>query len=194
MHIRPKFLLGVVLVISTACNTDKIEDLSRRLGEANDKVVACKREVNDLTNQVSALKRQVAEAMANPNKLQLTDPEIINLIADIRQQKGITGGDVKPTLDPREASRVVLQGAKAMQVCYERALKKNQSLQYKAGVGLNLEITVKGTGMVEGVDISPSIDNEMTSCIKSAAMHWKFPTFQGESVVLSQKVTLTPKT
>ena len=135
----------------------------RRLSEASDKVVACKREVNDLKNQVNSLKRQLAQAMANPNKLVLTDPEIINLIADIRGGKPGGSGDLKPTLDPQEASRVVFQGAKAMQVCYERALKKNQALQYQAGVGLTLDITVKSAGTVEGVDVSPSVDKEMTS-------------------------------
>jgi hypothetical protein len=32
----------------------------------------------------------------------------------------------------------------------------------------------------------------MTSCIKNAAMRWKFPTFAGESVTIEQKLTLTP--
>src|SRR5207237_7647098 len=149
---------------------------------------------NDLKNEVSSLKRQLAQAMANPGKITLTDPEIINLIASLRGSSGGGGGAEKPTLDPSEASKVVFQGAKAMQVCYERALKKNQALQYQAGVGLTLDITVRPAGTVDAVDVSPSVDRDMTSCIKTAAMRWKFPTFQGEPVVVSQKVTLTPKT
>jgi hypothetical protein len=174
-----------------ACKQED-EAAQRRLSEATDKVIACKKEVNDLTNQVAALKRQLAQALANPSKITLTDPEIINLIADLRGGK--PAGDTKPTLDPAEASKIVFQGAKAMQVCYERALKKNQALQYQAGVGLTLDITVKPVGTVEGVEVSPSVDKEMTACIKTAASRWKFPAFQGEPVVVSQKVTLTPKT
>jgi hypothetical protein len=183
-------LLGLAVVSS--CRRGPDEDTLRRLSDANDKVVACKREVNDLRNEVSSLKRQLAQALANPGKITLTDPEIINLIASIRGSGG--GGPEKPTLDPGEASRVVFQGAKAMQVCYERALKKNQALQYQAGVGLTLDITVRSAGTVDAVDVSPSVDRDMTSCIKTAAMRWKFPTFQGEPVTVSQKVTLTPKT
>jgi hypothetical protein len=174
-----------------ACKQED-EATKRRLSEATDKVIACKKEVNDLTNQVASLKRQLAQALANPSKITLTDPEIINLIADLRGGKPV--GDTKPTLDPTEASKIVFQGAKAMQVCYERALKKNQALQYQAGVGLTLDITVKSVGTVEGVEVSPSVDKEMTACIKTAASRWKFPAFQGEPVVVSQKVTLTPKT
>jgi hypothetical protein len=177
----------------SGCKKGGDEETMRRLSEANDKVVACKREVDDLKKEVAALKRQLAQAMANPGKINLTDPEVINLIADIRGHAAPTGGE-KPTLDPQEASKVVFQGARAMQTCYERALKKNQALQYQAGVGLTLDITVKPAGTVDAVEINPSVDREMTSCIKTAAMHWKFPTFQGESVVVSQKVTLTPKT
>ena len=58
-----------------------------RISEANDKVVACKSEINELKSQIAGLKRQVAEAAANPNRLQLNDPEILNLIADLRKQR-----------------------------------------------------------------------------------------------------------
>jgi len=185
------------LSVFGGCKHGPDEDTLRRLNEANDKVVACKRETNDLKNEVSLLKRQLAQAMANPTKLTLTDPEIINLIASIRGNPpggGGGGGADKGSLDPKEASKVVFQGARAMQVCYERALKKNQALQYQAGVGLTLDITVKPAGTVDAVEVSPSVDRDMTSCIKTAAMRWKFPTFQGEPITVSQKVTLTPKT
>jgi hypothetical protein len=184
-------LLSGLLSFPACKRTD--EETLKRLNEASDKLVACKRENNDLKNEVALLKQQLAQAIANPTKITLTDPEIINLIADLRGGKA-PSGDVKPSLDPQEASKVVFQGAKAMQVCYERALKKNQALQYQAGVGLTLDITVKPAGTVDAVDVQPSVDKDMTSCIKTAAMRWKFPTFQGQSVTVSQKVTLTPKT
>jgi len=42
-----------------------------------------------------------------------------------------------------------------MQVCYERALKKNSALQYQAGLELVVELTVKPTGDVQEVNIKP---------------------------------------
>jgi hypothetical protein len=187
-------LVVLGLSVVAGCKHGPDEDTLRRLNEASDKVVACKRENNDLKNEVSSLKRQLAQAMANPGKLTLTDPEIINLIASIRGNGGGAATPDKGSLDPKEASKVVFQGARAMQVCYERALKKNQALQYQAGVGLTLDITVKPAGTVDAVEVSPSVDRDMTACIKTAAMRWKFPTFQGEPITVSQKVTLTPKT
>src|SRR5687768_18229967 len=86
-------LVGALLAIG-ACKKGNDEELTRRLSEANDKVVSCKKEVNDLRNEVALLKKQLAEALANPNKFTLQDPEIINLIASIRESKGLTG-DVK---------------------------------------------------------------------------------------------------
>ena len=79
------------LVAFTGCNR-RDEETLRKLDEANGKVVACKQEVNERKNEVASLKRQLAQALANPGKINLTDPEIINLIASIRaafQRKAI---------------------------------------------------------------------------------------------------------
>jgi hypothetical protein len=187
-------LLGVV-GCDSGTGSGNNEEMVRRLNQANDKVVACKNEQNELKTQIADLKRQLAEALANP-KMQLTDPDILNLIADLRKQR--QGGDEvvlgKGDLKPEDASRVVRQHAQAMQACYERALKKNSSLQYQAGLGLMVELTIKPTGMVKEVSIKPSVDADMTECFQNAAMRWKFPPFAGEPVVVAQKVTLTPKT
>jgi hypothetical protein len=200
---RTKMLsAGLALLGLVGCNSGgsggNDEEMVKRLNQANDKVVACKNEQNELKTQIAGLKRQVAEALANP-KMQLTDPDIINLIADLRKQRqgGAGGEDVvlgKGDLKPEDASRVVRQHAQGMQVCYERALKKNSSLQYQAGLALMVELTIRPTGAVKEVSIKPSVDADMTECFQNTAMRWKFPPFAGEPVVVAQKVTLTPKT
>src|SRR5881394_2924537 len=183
------YVLPVLLLV--ACDTKEKEELTKRYNEATDKLLQCRKETNDLTNEVAGLKRQLAQAMANPSKVTLTDPEIINLIASIRGPEGdIVLG--KGALNPKEASKVVMQGAMALRQCYERALKKNQSLQYQTGLALTLGITVKPQGSVQGVEVNPSVDHEMTACIKTTAMRWKFPTFAGSAVTIEQKLTLTP--
>lgn len=185
------------LAFASGCKSGPDEGMVKRLSEASDKVVACKKEVNDLKNEVGALKRQVAAAMANPGKVVLQDPEIINLVADLRKAAGGGGndtGEVKPSLDPRAASKVVTTGAPALVLCYERALKKNPALQYQAGVGAVLSITVKPQGQVDNADVRPNVDKGMTECIRGAVMKWKFPAFQGDSVTIEQKISLQPKT
>jgi hypothetical protein len=182
-------MLFPVALLLASCDGKVKEEMTRRLSEANDKLVNCQRETSALKAEISTLKRQLAQAVANPNRIVLTDPEIINLVASIR---GAPPSDDRNALDPAVASKIVLQGAPALRQCYERALKKNQALQYQSGVGLTLDITVKPQGTVEDVGVSPSIDSEMTSCIKNAAMRWKFPTFGGNAVTIEQKVTLTP--
>ena len=180
------------------CKGDS-EALTSRLNEANDKVVACKRDVNDLKSQNAELKQKLAQAMSNPLRVQLTDPDILNLIAEVKSKRSAEeeGGDIvlgKGDLNPKEASRVVRQGAQALQKCYERALKKNSALQLQSGLGVMLEITVKPTGLVKAMSLSPQVDSEMTECIRTTVARWKFPPFAGESVVVTQKLTLTPKT
>jgi hypothetical protein len=174
--------------------TKKDDGLTQRLMESNEKVVACQKELAIAKADVANLKRQVAEAVANPSRITLTDPDIIALVASRKSAAAPAAGSAEPTLDPREASRIVLRGAPAMQGCYERALKKNSALQFQAGLAVTLGITVKPTGQVEAVEVSPSVDRDMSQCFKSTVSHWKFPTFSGQSVTIEQKLTLTPKT
>jgi hypothetical protein len=190
-------IAGASFCFFFGCGGSDNADAIRQVSQANDKVVACKGEVNELKTQVAVLKRQVAEAAAGPSHLQLNDPEILNLIGDLRKQRQTAGEEIaigKGDLKPQDASRVVKRGAQAIQVCYERALKRNSALQYQAGLALVVELTVKPTGAVKEVNVKPSVDADMTSCFQTAAMRWKFPTFGGEPVVVAQKVTLTPKT
>jgi hypothetical protein len=185
------FLAAASLTTVAACGNKGKEDALKLLNESNDKLIECRKDTNDLRNQVSTLKRQLAQALANPGKMSLTDPEILNLIASIKGTPAPAGGP-KNQLDPAQASKVVSQGAQALRQCYERALKRNPDLQYQAGIGVTLNVTVRPQGSVEDVALSPSVDAEMTTCIRNAAMRWKFPTFAGDAVTIEQKLTLTP--
>jgi hypothetical protein len=181
------------LAAVAACGSKGKEEAMKLLNESNDKLLQCRKDTNDLRNEVSLLKRQLATAMANPSKLTLTDPEIIELIASIKGAAvAAAPSGAKNQLDPAQASKVVYQGSQALRQCYERALKRNPDLQYQAGIGVTLAVTVRPQGSVDEVDVRPSVDGEMTSCIRTAAMRWKFPAFAGEAVTIEQKLTLTP--
>ena len=196
-HMRNSFRLVlagslVFAVAGLAC--EKSDDgLTARLLEANNKAVSCQKELAEAKSQRDNLKKELAVALANPTKIQLNDPEIIALVANARKERGAGPEIGQGDLNPKEASAVVMHGAPALQGCYERALKKNAALQMRSGLGVTLGITVKPAGQVEGVDVSPSVDAEMTKCIKTPIGRWKFPTFTGHAVTIEQKLTLTPK-
>lgn len=185
-----------IAVLSAAACTKQDEGLTTRLLEANNKVLACEKNLAQTRVERDNLKKQLAMALASPSRIQLTDPEIIELVASIRKDRGVAAatGATGNDLSPKEASAIVMRGAPAMQGCYERALKKNSALQFRAGLGVTLGITVKPTGDVDGVDVNPSVDADMTKCIKTTVARWKFPTFGGNAVTIEQKLTLTPKT
>jgi hypothetical protein len=191
-------VLGLMAFFATAATgaaCDKPDDgLTARLLEANNKNVACQKELAETKAARDNLKRELAIALANPTKIQLNDPEIIELVASARKERGAGPEIGQGDLNPKEASAIVMRGAPALQGCYERALKKNSALQMRAGLGVTLGITVKPVGQVEGVEVSPSVDPEMTKCIKTTIGRWKFPTFTGHPVTIEQKLTLTPKT
>ena len=194
--------LAFSLVFSSAsCNQKPDEGLKRRLRETDDQLVKVKQDKSRLQGEVDRLKRQVAQALAEPDRFILRDPEIIELIASIRgvppAQVGQIGDELKigkGDLNPAAASKVVMGGARALQQCYERALKKNQALQYRAGVSIILGLKVQPTGRVQEVSMTPSIDRGLLACVNNAAKRWKFPKFAGQSVTIEQKIVLTPKT
>ena len=192
-----RFLAFTLVALGSLGACSKEDDgLSARLMESNNKVLACQKDLTQAKDQIAALKRQLAQAIAEPSKVTLTDPDIIELVASRKTQNGRPKdeGDVTPTLNPKEASRIVMMGASAMQQCYERALKKNASLQFKSGLGGTLGITVKPSGQVDTVDVNPSVDKDLTQCFKTTVLRWKFPSFTGTAVTIEQRLTLTPKT
>jgi hypothetical protein len=196
LHSKTMTVVFLASLAGLSCKGGGEEEWMRRVSEANDKVVSCKNESNALKAQISELKQKLAVAMTSPARITLTDPDILNLIADIKSKRG-PGDDVvlgKGDLNPKEASRVVRQGAQALQMCYERALKKNSALQFQAGVSVTLEITVKPSGQVKAMNLAPHVDNDMLECVRMAVTRWKFPPFGGEAVVVTQRLTLTPKT
>lgn len=187
--------LGSMVILGVLSGCKKQDDgLTARLMEANNKNVACQKELAEAKATRDNLKKQLAVAIANPTKINLTDPEIIELIADARKARGAGPEVGQGDLNPKEASAIVMRGAPALQGCYERALKRNAGLQMRAGLGVTLGITVKPAGAVDSVDVTPSVDAEMTKCMKSTISRWKFPTFTGHAVTIEQKLTLTPKT
>jgi hypothetical protein len=186
---------GIIAAVAVGGACEKPDDgLTARLLEANNKNVACQKELAEAKSARDNLKKELAIALANPTKIQLNDPEIIELVASARKERG-AGPDVgQGDLNPKEASAIVMRGAPALQACYERALKRNAGLQMRSGLGVTLGITVKPVGQVDGVEVSPSVDADMTKCIKTTIGRWKFPTFTGHAVTIEQKLTLTPKT
>ena len=157
--------LAVVLVADAGIGACTKEDdgLAAKLNEQSNKVVSCQNDLSEAKDQIASLKRQLAQAIAEPSKVQLTDPDIIELVASRKKVAAapVGEGDVTPTLNPKEASRIVMQGASAMQrLLRARAEEERVALQMKSGLGVTLGITVKPTGQVETVDVNPSVDKE----------------------------------
>jgi hypothetical protein len=121
MLTQSRFLALLLIALGSigAC-TKEDDGLTARLMESNNKVLACEKDLTQAKDQIAALKRQLAQAIAEPSKIALTDPDIIELVASRKKQASApqAEGDVVPTLNPKEASRIVMQGASAMQQCY----------------------------------------------------------------------------
>jgi hypothetical protein len=178
------------------CKGGDDQTLSSRLNEANDKVVACRKDVNDLKVQNAELKQKLAQAMANPARVQLTDPDVLNLIAEI---KGKQGGPMATSCWARgsQSQRGQPRG-QARRAGFAEMLRARAQEELGAADAVRPWCDAgdhgEATGVVQTMSLSPHVDNEMTECVRTTVARWKFPPFAGESVVVAQKLTLTPKT
>jgi hypothetical protein len=159
--------------------------------ELASKLQECKRAQRTLEDDLALAKQKLAEAIENPEAMKL-DPEVLHLVADLPKT-----GTKRPTstgrsLDQRAIVPVVQANRGALQACWERALKRNNNLQY-ASPRLTLAFNVQPNGAVGGVSIAPNHDSAMDSCFKQAIARWKFPAFDGEPVRIEAPVTLEAK-
>lgn len=97
--------------------------------------------------------------------------------------KGIVkkGGKIErdSTLKGSAVARVIRRGMRAVQACYQRALKRNPKLGGKVGIRL----TISPVGKVTMVEIETnSVDPQVGSCIKRVAKRWRFPPPEGGGV------------
>ena len=69
----------------SACSKED-DGLTAHLMEANNKVLSCQKDLTQAKDQIGALKKQLAQALAEPSKVVLTDPDIIELVASRRNR------------------------------------------------------------------------------------------------------------
>nr|ADI21619.1 hypothetical protein [uncultured myxobacterium HF0130_06F04] len=86
------------------------------------------------------------------------------------------------SLDSAAIGKVVRRGQKAVQACYEKELKRDDSLSGKVEV----EVTVGEDGKVSDVYIDDALgSSSLKGCIKSRVKRWRFPKPDGGEVTFS---------
>jgi hypothetical protein len=185
--VRPLLVLGAALgAVSLAgctCNSQQQPCVDTSKPELEQ----CKLSGDKLQAEINSLKRLLAQALAAPGTIKV-DPSVLMI-----------GGKPIVVKAPKEGSlsqdQVILTiraNKPALQVCYERAMKKNTALtQQKITLTLNLQI--RPTGNASDISISPNYDSMMIDCMKKAIMRWRFPTFTGQPVGVESPITLTPR-
>jgi len=95
------------------------------------------------------------------------------------------------SLHPRVAQRIILEGAPALQKCYQEALRRDARLQH-GPLEITLTIKVNPDGLVGGAEFNSSPNSEMILCFESEAAKWVFPPFGGPTVTIQQAIRLKP--
>ena len=84
-----------------------------------------------------------------------------------------SGVEADGSLDPSQITKVVKRGQKAIQACYEKQLKRDDSLSGK----VEIEVVISEKGKVSEVIITDDTvgSRDLSDCIKSRVRRWRFP-------------------
>jgi pSer/pThr/pTyr-binding forkhead associated (FHA) protein len=109
-----------------------------------------------------------------------TDRKIKGRVIKLKRQSKIKG---QGTLSREEIQRVIDRNIGQIQVCYERALRKNPSIHGK----VQLEWIIKTNGRVGVVKTARSTlaSAAAVSCMSKAVKRWRFPKPRGGTVIVN---------
>lgn len=102
--------------------------------------------------------------------------------ASMKSSKNATAVDGTGLLDGNEVSRVLKERKSSIQLCYEKALRRNPTLAGK----VKIQFTISGSGRVSSVkvlenDVSP----EVGDCIAQTISRLRFPSPEGGDVTFA---------
>jgi hypothetical protein len=82
-------------------------------------------------------------------------------------------------LDAKMITQIVTANRKAIEICYQRALKGNQQI----GGKVEFSVTVQPSGSVDKVKVVSSRfqGTELARCIAKKIENWRFPSFNGDA-------------
>jgi hypothetical protein len=104
-------------------------------------------------------------------------------VVRINSEQAVIDSDSSGHLDAGQLTREIRSRLGALRACYERSLKRNPSLAGK----LLLHLTIAPAGTVSSVDVSSDAldDSELPTCVRAAALRWRFPAPEGGALEVS---------
>lgn len=105
------------------------------------------------------------------------------------KRKNASAVDGTGELNPQEVNRVIGLKMGAIKSCYERALRRDPSLQGK----LVIRFTIAGSGMVTAARaVENALTPEVASCVEAAFKRFRFPQPDGGSLTMESPFMFMP--
>jgi predicted Zn finger-like uncharacterized protein len=99
------------------------------------------------------------------------------------------GGDLPPGLDQVEISAVIKRNIKAVQGCYQRQLKRDDSV---AEGRATIRFRIQSDGRAKDVSMDRRFDGSvLKQCIVNVVERWAFPPFEGDPIPVEFPVIFT---
>src|SRR5258706_5999964 len=154
----------------------------------------------DLAKGKTALETCKAAADSNQGAVD-TSTVTVKVVGDVltlEARKTGGGGHTTPSnITDAEAQQVYAAAIKvirinktAIQACYDRALKQDNSLANQT-LSANLEFTILPDGKVRDTGVSPRIGKTFNECVSTSMNNWHFTPLSGKSMKVSAPITLT---
>jgi hypothetical protein len=103
-------------------------------------------------------------------------------------------GDGKIGLSVEQIKKVTTQTG-GLKMCYERALKRDSSLEHAGRINVTFQFNIHPSGNVGeiGVKAESHIDNQLVDCFKQAVNRWRFPAFEGSPIAIDNPQPFEPQ-
>lgn len=109
--------------------------------------------------------------------------------AAVKGQAKTEAPEVDGELSEAEIASVMRRNLKALQSCYESALKRDRTLKGK----ITIRFEIQESGRTANIEFDDKMgSSDVVSCIRTRAKSWRFPRPDGGSVFVAYPIVFTP--
>ncbi len=188
--------LLVTIVLGVGCGKKGGDD-GKRIQELASKLDECTIDLSKQKTLVDSCQKTLADQQGAVDTSTVT-VKVVGDVLTLEARKTGSGGHVTPAdITSAEAQQVYAAAIKvirdnrgAIQSCYDRALKQDNSLVNQT-LKANLDFTVSPKGEISNATVSPKIGKSFNDCVTTNMKGWRFVGLPSKSMRVSAPITLT---
>jgi len=188
--------LVVVLGVVAAAGCGKKGGDGKKVQELATKLDECTVDLSKTKVLNDTCQKDLVSAQGSVDTSTVT-VKVVGDVLTLEARKSSGGHTTPPEYTSEEAQvvyaaaiRVIRDNRGAIQACYDRALKQDNSLANQT-IKATLDFTVSSKGEISKASVQPKIGKSFNDCVITNMKGWRFTGLPNKSMNVSAPVTLT---